>query len=88
MYQRLGIEHRFGLVYYPHITEQTVRRGDLVLRMFKANRAKDVNKINLKKEGSYRVKRVIWLGTYILEELLGNSIEHIWHGVYLKKYYV
>ncbi|GAA0158802.1 hypothetical protein LIER_15738 [Lithospermum erythrorhizon] len=43
--------------------------GDLVLRMFKASRAKDVNKLNPKWEGPYRVRRVVGPGTYILEEL-------------------
>ncbi|GAA0138938.1 hypothetical protein LIER_00586 [Lithospermum erythrorhizon] len=62
--------------------------GDLVLRIFKASRAKDVNNLNPKWEGPYRVKRVIGPGTYMLEELSGKLIEHTWHVVYLKKYYV
>ncbi|GAA0146547.1 hypothetical protein LIER_06474 [Lithospermum erythrorhizon] len=62
--------------------------GDLVLRMFKASRAKDVNKLNPKWEGPYRVKKVVGPGTYRLEELSGKKIEHTWHGIYLKKYYV
>ncbi|GAA0149046.1 hypothetical protein LIER_08318 [Lithospermum erythrorhizon] len=62
--------------------------GYLVLRMFKASRAKDVNKLNPKWEGPYRVKKVVGPGTYILEELSGKDIKRTWHGIYLKKYYV
>ncbi|GAA0171442.1 hypothetical protein LIER_25470 [Lithospermum erythrorhizon] len=32
--------------------------------------------------------RVIGPGTYKLEELSGNPIDHTWHEIYLKKYYV
>ncbi|GAA0167518.1 hypothetical protein LIER_22436 [Lithospermum erythrorhizon] len=47
--------------------------GDLVLRMFKASKAKD---------------KVLGPGTYILEDLSGKEIKHTWYEFYLKKYYV
>ncbi|GAA0146939.1 hypothetical protein LIER_06765 [Lithospermum erythrorhizon] len=83
MCQRLGIEHGFA----PVKNRQFIAK-DLVLRMFKASKAKDVGKLNLKWEGLYCFKKVVGPGTYILEELLGKEIEHTWHEIYLKKYYV
>ncbi|GAA0187096.1 hypothetical protein LIER_34384 [Lithospermum erythrorhizon] len=62
--------------------------GDLVLRMFKASRARNVKNLNPKWEGPYRVTKIVGPGTYILEELSGKKIEHTWHGIHLKKYYV
>ncbi|GAA0162129.1 hypothetical protein LIER_18292 [Lithospermum erythrorhizon] len=38
--------------------------------------------------GPSRVKRVVGPETYILEELSEKDIDHTWHGIYLKKYYV
>ncbi|GAA0140256.1 hypothetical protein LIER_01637 [Lithospermum erythrorhizon] len=36
----------------------------------------------------YNRRKVVGPGTYILEELSGKNIEHAWHGIYLKKYFV
>ncbi|GAA0183889.1 hypothetical protein LIER_31226 [Lithospermum erythrorhizon] len=35
-----------------------------------------------------KVRKVIGPGTYGLEELSRKEIDHTWHGIYLKKYYV
>ncbi|GAA0143266.1 hypothetical protein LIER_03991 [Lithospermum erythrorhizon] len=48
---------------------------------------KKQDKLNPKWEGPYKIRRVIGPGTYELEELSGKSIKHIWHGIYLKRYY-
>ncbi|GAA0143209.1 hypothetical protein LIER_03948 [Lithospermum erythrorhizon] len=37
---------------------------------------------------SKRIRRVIGPGTYEVEELSRKPIDHTWHGVYLKEYYV
>ncbi|GAA0143267.1 hypothetical protein LIER_03992 [Lithospermum erythrorhizon] len=60
---------------------------DPVLRLFKARKPKKQDKLNPKWEGPYKIRRVIGPGTYELEELSGKSIKHIWHGIYLKRYY-
>ncbi|GAA0153414.1 hypothetical protein LIER_11658 [Lithospermum erythrorhizon] len=56
--------------------------------VMEASQPKNKNKLNPKWEGPYRVRKVIGPGTYRLEELSGKEIDHTWHGVYLKKYYV
>ncbi|GAA0175349.1 hypothetical protein LIER_28538 [Lithospermum erythrorhizon] len=74
--------------YNRRVRNRQVVADDLVLRMYKASRARDINKLNPKWEGPYRVTKVVGPGNYILEELSGKKIEHIWHGIYLKKYCV
>ncbi|GAA0179031.1 hypothetical protein LIER_29919 [Lithospermum erythrorhizon] len=61
---------------------------DLLLRLLQANQPKNRNKLNPKWEGPYRVRMVVGLGTYECKELSGKPIDHTWHEVYLKKYYV
>ncbi|GAA0169576.1 hypothetical protein LIER_24027 [Lithospermum erythrorhizon] len=53
-----------------------------------ASQLKNRNILNPKYEGPYRVRRVVGRGTYELEEHSRNPIDHTWHGIYLKKYYV
>ncbi|GAA0138491.1 hypothetical protein LIER_00230 [Lithospermum erythrorhizon] len=62
--------------------------GNLVLRLYKASKPKKQENLNPKWEGPYRIRRVICPGTYELEELSGKTIKHIWHKIYMKKYYV
>ncbi|GAA0175317.1 hypothetical protein LIER_28509 [Lithospermum erythrorhizon] len=66
-------------LYNRRVKNRQFVAGDLVLRMFKASKAKDKNKLNPKWEGPKRVKKVVGPETYILEELLGKEIEHTWH---------
>ncbi|GAA0140802.1 hypothetical protein LIER_02089 [Lithospermum erythrorhizon] len=57
--------------------------GDLVSRVFKARKPKKQDKLNLKWEGPYKIRRVIGMGTYEWEELSGRVIKHTWHEIYL-----
>ncbi|GAA0153551.1 hypothetical protein LIER_11763 [Lithospermum erythrorhizon] len=61
-------KHAVNKFYNRIVKNRQFVTGDLVLRMFKASRAKDVNKLNPKWEGPYRVKKIVELGTYILDE--------------------
>ncbi|GAA0148366.1 hypothetical protein LIER_07830 [Lithospermum erythrorhizon] len=60
----------------------------LPIEVMEASQPKNKNKLNPKWEGPYRVRRVIGPRTYELEELSGKTIDHTWHTVYLKKYYI
>ncbi|GAA0156741.1 hypothetical protein LIER_38336 [Lithospermum erythrorhizon] len=74
--------------YNRRVKNRQFKEGDLVLRVLQASQPNNRNKLNPKWEGPYRINRVIGPGTYKLEELSGISLDHTWHGVYLKKYFV
>ncbi|GAA0142128.1 hypothetical protein LIER_35523 [Lithospermum erythrorhizon] len=87
LYQMQRYKQLMARFYNRRVRIRQFKEGDLVLRLFKASKAKKQDKLNPKSEGPYRVRRVVGPGTYELEELSGKTIKHTWLEIYLKTYY-
>ncbi|XP_074327021.1 uncharacterized protein LOC141664962 [Apium graveolens] len=62
--------------------------GVLVLRKVMPNTKKAQHGVlRANWEGSYKVKAILWKGTYRLENLDGKLIPRAWNAEYLRKYY-
>ena len=61
--------------------------GDLVLRKVVLNNKNPQYGVGANWEGHYRVKVILWKGTYRLEDLEGKPVPRPWNAEHLKKYY-
>ncbi|GAA0168404.1 hypothetical protein LIER_23128 [Lithospermum erythrorhizon] len=60
----------------------------LAIKITKAGHANEQSKLSPKWEQPYRIRRILGLGTYELEDLDGKPIMQTWHASKLCKYYV
>ncbi|GAA0142440.1 hypothetical protein LIER_03342 [Lithospermum erythrorhizon] len=73
---------------YNHIVKsRQFRLGDLVLKLYSVSHPKDVNKLNPKWKGPYRVSHILGTGTYELEETDGKPVPQTWYASKLSKFY-
>ncbi|XP_074370468.1 uncharacterized protein LOC141711715 [Apium graveolens] len=64
------------------------RVGDLVLRKVMPNtKIAQHGVLGANWEGPYKVKAILWKGTYRLEDLDGKLIHRAWNAEHLRKYY-
>ncbi|XP_074356684.1 uncharacterized protein LOC141696442 [Apium graveolens] len=62
--------------------------GDLVLRKVMPNtKIAQHEVLGANWEGPYKVKAILWKGTYRLEDLDGKLIPPAWNAEHLRKYY-
>ncbi|XP_074368321.1 uncharacterized protein LOC141708545 [Apium graveolens] len=66
----------------------TYKVGDLVLRKVMSNtKIAQHGVLEANWEGPYKVKAILWKGTYRLEDLDGKLIPRVWNAEHLRKYY-
>ncbi|XP_074374586.1 uncharacterized protein LOC141714996 [Apium graveolens] len=61
--------------------------GDLVLRDSAASQPTISGKFKPTWEGTYKVSKVVNVGTYELSYLDGQPVKNAWNGIHLKKFY-
>ena len=82
-YQNLMVKH-----YNSNVRCKDFQVGDLVLRkVMGATRDPSQGKLGLNWEGPYRIASWQMKGTYHLEMLDGQKLQHPWNMEHLRKYY-
>ncbi|XP_063948153.1 uncharacterized protein LOC135152236 [Daucus carota subsp. sativus] len=86
---RLAAYQRRTARYYNNkVKAHPFQVGDLVLRKVVLNNKNPQHGVfGANWEGPYRVKVILWKGTYRLEDLDGKPVPRPWNAEHLKKYY-
>ncbi|XP_074326758.1 uncharacterized protein LOC141664703 [Apium graveolens] len=67
---------------------QLLKVGDLVLRKVMPNTKNPQHGVfRANWEGPYKIKAILWKGTYHLEDLEGKLVPRAWNAEHLRKYY-
>ncbi|XP_074323825.1 uncharacterized protein LOC141660733 [Apium graveolens] len=86
--EELKIKKEFAAVYHPQSNGQTEAVGDLVLRKVMPNTKNPRHGVfGANWEGPYRVKSILWKGTYHLEDMEGKLVPRAWNAEHLRKNY-
>nr|XP_017221509.1 PREDICTED: uncharacterized protein LOC108198257 [Daucus carota subsp. sativus] len=81
-------QQRTARYYNSKVKAHPFQVGDLVLRKVVLNNRNPLHGIfGANWEGPYRVKVILWKGTYRLEDLDGKPVPRPWNAEHLKKYY-
>ncbi|XP_074352086.1 uncharacterized protein LOC141691247 [Apium graveolens] len=74
--------------YNKKVKGQLLKVGDLVLRKVIPNiRIPQHGVFGANWKGPYRIKAILWKGTYHLEDLEGKLVPRAWNAEHLRKYY-
>ncbi|KAK1404815.1 hypothetical protein POM88_004420 [Heracleum sosnowskyi] len=80
-------QKRVSRLYDRRVRVRRLRVGDLVLRrVMPHTRISSHGVFGANWEGPYKIKSVLWEGTFHLEDLGGNHIPRAWNVDHLKKY--
>lgn len=81
-------QQRSAYYYNSKVKHKILHLGDLVLKKVLQN-TKEHGSSSLGPiwEGSYKIIKVVRLGTYRLEDMFGAVLMHPWNAEYLKYYY-
>ncbi|XP_074323332.1 uncharacterized protein LOC141660263 [Apium graveolens] len=81
-------QQRAARYYNKKVKGQLLKVGDLVLRKVMLNTKNPQHgAFGANWEGSYRIKAILWKGTYHLENLEGKLVPRAWNAEHLQKYY-
>ena len=81
-------QQRTARYYNSKVKAHPFQVGDLVLRKVVLNNKNPLHGVfGANWEGPYRVKVILWKGTYRLEDLDGKPVPRPWNAEHLKKYY-
>ncbi|XP_074356049.1 uncharacterized protein LOC141695724 [Apium graveolens] len=81
-------QQRATRYYNKKVKVQLLKVGDLVLRKVMPNtRILQHGVFGANWEGPYRIKAILWKGTYHLEDLEGKLVLRAWNAWHLQKYY-
>ena len=81
-------QQRTARFYNNKVKSRPMKVGDLVLRrMMPGRRVASHGVFGANWEGPYRIRAVLWQGTYYLEDLEGGPIPRAWNAEHLKRYY-
>ncbi|XP_074347141.1 uncharacterized protein LOC141685967 [Apium graveolens] len=74
--------------YNKKVNGQLLKVGDLVLRKVMRNIKNPQHGVfGANWEGPYKIKVILWKGTYHLEDLEGKLVPRAWNAEHLRKYY-
>ncbi|XP_074342011.1 uncharacterized protein LOC141679408 [Apium graveolens] len=74
--------------YYSKVRARTFKEGDLVVRRVMPNTKVVSHRVfGANWEGPYKIKSVLWEGTYHLNDMQDNLISRAWNAEHLCKYY-
>ncbi|XP_074360368.1 uncharacterized protein LOC141700525 [Apium graveolens] len=81
-------QHRVARYYNKTVKGQLPKVGDLVLRKVMPNIKNPQHGVfGANWEGPYKIKSILWKGTYHLEDLEGKLVPRAWNVEHLQKYY-
>ncbi|XP_074336102.1 uncharacterized protein LOC141673269 [Apium graveolens] len=81
-------QQRATRYYNKKVKGQLLKVGDLVLRKVMPNTKNPQHGVfGANWEGPYRIKSILWKGTYHLEDMDGKLILRAWNAEHLRKYY-
>ncbi|XP_074327726.1 uncharacterized protein LOC141665638 [Apium graveolens] len=81
-------QQRATRYYNKKVKGQWLKVGDLVLRKVMPNTKKPQHGVfGANWEGPYRIKSILWKGTYHLEDMEGKLVPRAWNAEHLRKYY-
>ncbi|XP_074324266.1 uncharacterized protein LOC141703407 [Apium graveolens] len=81
-------QQRAARYYNKKIKGQLLKVGDMVLRKVMPNTKNPQHGVfGANWEGPYRIKAILWKGTYHLEDLEGKLVPRAWNAEHLRKYY-
>ncbi|XP_074356112.1 uncharacterized protein LOC141695797 [Apium graveolens] len=86
---RLATYQQCATRYYnKKVKGQLLKVGDLVLRKVMPNTKNPQHGVfGANWEGPYKIKAILWKGTYHLEDLEGKLVPRAWNAEHLRKYY-
>ncbi|XP_074374428.1 uncharacterized protein LOC141714832 [Apium graveolens] len=81
-------QQRAARYYNKKVKGQLLKVGDLVLRKVMPNTKNPQHGVfGANWEGPYRIKSILWKGTYHLKDMDGKLIPRAWNAEHLRKYY-
>ncbi|XP_074349472.1 uncharacterized protein LOC141689180 [Apium graveolens] len=81
-------QQRAARYYNKKVKGQLLKVGDLVLRKVMPNTKNPQHRVFVANwEGPYKIRSILWKGTYHLEDLEGKLILRAWNAEHLRKYY-
>ncbi|XP_074351447.1 uncharacterized protein LOC141690556 [Apium graveolens] len=80
-------QQRIARYFNKKVKSVSFKVGDLVLRKVMPNiKITQHGVLGANWEGPYKVKAILWKGTYRLEDLDGKLIPRVWNAEHLRKY--
>ncbi|XP_074380701.1 uncharacterized protein LOC141721586 [Apium graveolens] len=84
----VAYQQRAARYYNKKVKGQLLKVGDLVLKKVIPNTKNPQHGVfGANWEGPYKIKAIIWKGTYHVEDLEGKLISRAWNTEHLRKYY-
>ncbi|XP_074374259.1 uncharacterized protein LOC141714652 [Apium graveolens] len=81
-------QQRVARYYNKKVKGQLLKVGDLVLRKVMPNTKNPQHGVfGANWEGPYKIKAILWKGTYHLEDMEGRLVPQAWNTEHLRKYY-
>ncbi|XP_074352702.1 uncharacterized protein LOC141691847 [Apium graveolens] len=81
-------QQRAARYYNKKVKGQLLKVGDLVLRKVIPNTKNPQHGVfGANWEGPYKIKSILWKGTYHLEDMDGKLVPRAWNAEHLRKYY-
>ncbi|XP_074362634.1 uncharacterized protein LOC141702948 [Apium graveolens] len=81
-------QQRAARYYNKKVKRQLLRVGDLMLmKVIPNTRNPQHGVFEANWEGPYKIKAILWKGTYHLEDLEGKLVPRAWNAEHLRKYY-
>ncbi|XP_074327329.1 uncharacterized protein LOC141665249 [Apium graveolens] len=81
-------QQRATRYYNKKVKGHLLKLGDLVLRKVMLNTKNPQHGVfGANWEGSYKIKAILWKGTYHLEDMEGKLVSRAWNAEHLRKYY-
>ncbi|XP_074353059.1 uncharacterized protein LOC141692229 [Apium graveolens] len=81
-------QQRAARYYNKKLKGQLLKVGNLVLRKVMPNTKNPQHGVfGANWEGPYRIKVILWKGTYHLEDMDGKLLPRPWNAEYFRKYY-
>ncbi|KAL0847532.1 hypothetical protein Bca101_020778 [Brassica carinata] len=80
-------QHAAARYYNSNVRHRRFKEGDLVLRKVFQNTASEARENGSKREGPYKVIKVVRPGSYQIANMQEVKIPRTWNAMHLKKYY-
>ncbi|KAL0877364.1 hypothetical protein Bca101_027069 [Brassica carinata] len=80
-------QHAAARYYNSNVRHRRFKEGDLVLRKVFQNTAERTQENGSKREGPYKIIKVVRPGSYQIANMQDVKIPRTWNAMHLKKYY-